>query len=79
MQNAITGRLMVVCDVLLAALSFIESVDISIRILSGVAAVVLAVFGAIHYHGKIMLNRLDRQIKEQELYDIIETNKKKHG
>lgn len=72
-------RLMVLVDIILAAVSFVDVVDFSVRIISALAAIGLAIYGMIHYHSKIKNNRLDRQIKEQELYDAIESNKKKYG
>lgn len=71
-------RVMVIVDIVLAGISFVDAFDVTVRIVSALSALGLAIYGMIHYHSKIKLNRLESQIKEQELYDIIESNKKKH-
>jgi cadmium resistance protein CadD (predicted permease) len=72
--------------VLLGAISFIEVFDVGVRICSGLGALILIYLGARHHIAKTRREneqsenlKIERQIKEQELYDIIESNKKKHG
>lgn len=68
---------MILLDALLAGVSFIEAVDVTTRIISGLAAVILAVYGVRHYRSKIKVNNLDAQIKEQQLFEIIQSNRKR--
>lgn len=79
-------KMMDVSAVVLGAITFIEIFDTGIRICSGVGAIVLIYLGARHHIAKTRREneqsqnlRIERQIKEQQLYDIIESNKKKHG
>jgi hypothetical protein len=71
---------------MLAAITFLEAIDTSVRIVTGSLTVVISFFIIRHYRNQYSLykqdtklKQLDIQIKEQTLFDQIESNKKKHG
>lgn len=70
----------------LAAITFLDVVDLSIRFLTGVTTVVVSFFIIRFYITQYRLfkqqtkiNELDLQIRQQTLYDQMRSNKKKHG
>lgn len=71
-------KTVVIATTLFGAVTFIEVIDVAIRITTGLIGIVLGVFGILHYFRKKKIHDLDEKIKQQQLYDIIESNKKKY-
>lgn len=57
----------------------LESVDVTVKIGVGVVGIVYGIFRVLKMRTDIRNNKLDEEIKQQQLYDIIQSNKKKHG
>ena len=84
-QN-IKAKIVDTTAIALGGMSLIEAFDVGVRICSGIGALVLIYLGARHHIAKTRREneeaeraKIEKQIKEQELYNIIKSNKKKHG
>lgn len=62
-----------------STLTFIDAVDLLWRFISCLITIVSFYFASRHYMKKRRLMDIDEQIKQQQLFDIMQTNKKKHG
>lgn len=62
---------------LLITLAAVEYVDITIRIIAGILGVVLTIYLIRATRAKTRVDHLQAQIKEQELWSVIEENNRK--
>ena len=77
-MNANQSKISLYVDyLLLIALSAIEYMDITIRIIAGILGVVLTIYLIRATMAKTRVDYLNAQIKEQELGSIIEDNLRK--
>ncbi len=62
-----------------ATMTIIDLIGVFWQCVSGTITVILFCFGAMSYYRKKEIMRIEKAKLEQELYDVIESNKKKHG
>lgn len=62
-----TGKLLLVIEGIIFAAQWVDWIDVWVKIVSGIAAVVVAVFTVWHYWTKIRNNNIDSRIKMLEL------------
>lgn len=78
-SQQVDKRLLWMVDGVLVFITFLEGLGFWVQLFAGIAAAFLSICGGLSYLSKRKVNKLDAEIKQQQLYDIIETNKKKHG
>ena len=62
-----------------AVVTFIDTVDLFLRAISGVVTVIMFLFAVRNHYRKKKLLEIEKQIKDQELYNIMEENRIKYG
>jgi hypothetical protein len=76
-QN-VSKKVLWAADSIFLFLTFYEGLEFWTRIVAAAATLFLSVAGGINYLSKRRVNKIEEQIKQQQLYDIIESNKKKY-
>jgi len=66
-------------SIALSSITFMDFIEFWIRVLSLITAGVMLIFAFRNQRRKRQQHEIEIKIKEQELFDIIESNKKKHG
>jgi hypothetical protein len=61
------GKRVIATEICLFLITFIDYIDIGVKIMSGVAAIIVGVFAVINYVSKTRLNNTEHKIKQLEL------------
>lgn len=69
-----TARIWTIVEAILVGIAWIDYMDIGIRILSGVAAVIVAYFASQSYRAKRKLTDIEAKIKQEELNERFRRN-----
>jgi hypothetical protein len=86
MNNMIPEVKATIATIFLAAVTLVDSLDIWIKIGSGCAAILVAIFAIINYVSKTRLNKIEAALKkkeieriDQEIEDILQRKKRRRA